>query len=132
MRNLLLQKKEVAEDAPDNTVFWSIVGVASVFVIVLAAMVVVRSDFTGKIIQQWNQPTRPFEANPYACLGVPMCGGSQSYMCCAEKPLPSGIKCTQPIRGYASEMPMCPESMPYKCPCPEKYPYRQSYPIPSR
>ncbi len=132
MRNAVPQKKEVTEEAPDNAVFWSIVGVASVFVVVLAAIVVVRSDFTGRIVQQWVQPSRPFEANPYACLDVPMCGGKESYMCCAEQPLPNGMKCMQPILGYASEAPMCPESMPYRCSCPEKYPYRQSFPIPSR
>ncbi len=125
-----MKKEAVNSEVPDNSVFWSIVGVVSVFVVVLAAIVVVRSDFTGQIVQQWASPSRPFELNPFACLDVPMCGGSQSYMCCAEYSLPNGMKCTQPILGYASEAPRCPEMMPYKCPCPEKYPYRQSYPIP--
>jgi hypothetical protein len=121
---------QAEKEAPDNSVFWSIVGVASVFVVVLAAIVIVRSDTTGAIILQWAQPSRPFQSNPYACLEVPMCGGDNSYMCCAEATLANGMKCTAPIRGYGSEAPMCPDMMPYKCPCPEKYPYRQSWPIP--
>jgi hypothetical protein len=125
-----MQKMVQEKEVPDNSVFWSIVGVVSVFVVVLAAIVVVRSDATGGIVMQWLNPSRPYAENPYACLDVPMCGGSQSYMCCAETPLPNGMKCTQPMLGYASEAPMCPDSMPYKCPCPEKYPYRQSRPVP--
>jgi hypothetical protein len=126
-----MQKMVQEKEVPDNTVFWSIVGVVSVFVVVLAAIVVVRSDMTGNIVMQWFQPSRPFAENPYACLDVPMCGGSQSYMCCAENPLPTtGMKCTAPIYGYGSEAPMCPDTMPYKCPCVEKYPYKQSWPVP--
>jgi hypothetical protein len=125
-----MQKEAVSKEMPDNTVFWSVVGVACIFVVVLATAMIVRSDITGKIVQQWFEPSRPFESNPYACLDVPMCGGSQSFMCCAAEPLPNGMKCTQALLGYASEAPMCPDAMPYKCPCPEKYPYRQSWPIP--
>ncbi len=123
---------QAEKEVPDNSVFWATVGIVSVFVVVLAAIVIVKSGFTANIVLQWSNPTRPFEVNPYACMDVPMCGGSNSYMCCAEKALPNGLKCTQPLLGYASEAPMCPGAMPYKCPCPEKYPYRQSWPVPAR
>ncbi len=124
-----MQEKEV----PDNTVFWSIVGVISVFVVVLAAVMIVRTGVTGKIVLQWPEPSRPFSVNPLACTDVQPCGSDVSFVCCAEQPLPgTGRKCTAPVRGYISEAPMCPDAMPYRCTCPEKHQYRQSWPIPSR
>lgn len=146
MRKAAVQKGVLVEDVPDNTVFWSIVGVISVFVVVLAAVMIVRSGATGRIVLQWSQPEAPFEANPYACLDVPPCGSEVSFLCCAEQPLPgTGIKCVAPLAGslgttvYGSpyERPgtsyaRCPPELPNRCTCPEKYQYRQSWPVPSR
>jgi hypothetical protein len=144
MRQLAQQDKEV----PDNTVFWSIVGIISVFVVVLATVMLVRNDTTGNIVLQWEAPSRSFEVNPYACLDVPPCGSETSFMCCAESPLPgTSQKCMAPMMGraapvtinyrqayanYGANTPVCPLEMPYRCTCPEKYQYRQSWPVPSR
>jgi hypothetical protein len=127
-----MQKMVTQKEVPDNTVFWSIVGIVSVFVVVLAVVTFVKSDITGNIVLQWYNPSLPYLRNPMACLDVPMCGSSNSYMCCAEETLPSGMKCTAPLYTYVSQNSQCPASMPNMCPCPEKYPYRQSWPVPTR
>ncbi len=136
----------VEKEVPDNTVFWSTVAVVSLFVVVLATVMTVRYGITGQIVLQWNQPTRPFEADPYACLDVPQCGSEISFMCCAEQPLWNGMKCTAPLYAkgvkdpelgspydsYSAGNMICPSHMPYRCGCPEKFQYRQSWPVPMR
>jgi len=143
--------RKIAQDeqneVPDNTVFWATVGIISVFVIVIATVMIVRYGATGQVVLQYPQPSRPFEANPYACLDVPPCGSEVSFMCCAEERLPgSSMKCTAPLDGYAGGTQgypqaygapgahnlICPDHMPYRCTCPEKFQYRQSWPVPSR
>lgn len=133
MRRLAQQQKEVPlQDAPGNTVFWSIVAVISIFVVVLAAVMIVRTGTTGRIVYIWESPTRPAEWNPMACLDMPPCGSDQSFLCCAENPLPGiGIKCMAPVYGYTSEPPQCPAHTPYACSCPEKFQYRQTWPVPA-
>lgn len=145
----ITQPKEVAEEVPDNTVFWATVGTISVFVLVLAVVMIVREGSTGQIVIQWEQPSRPFDANPYACLDVPPCGDGISFQCCANEPLPgTGQKCTAPLAGYGEMVmgygyqtaydnygagnPVCPKAMRNRCPCPEKFQYRQSWPVPGR
>ncbi len=139
-----MRKKAVVKEVPDNTVFWSVVGIVSVFVIVLAAVMVVRTGTTGEIVQQWPA-SKVFAVNPYACLDVPACGDS-GFMCCAETVLPgSSIKCVPPMFGYDATgkigyksaynsvgygNKVCPKEMPYRCGCPEKFQYKLSYPIP--
>jgi len=127
------QKKEVATEVPDNTVFWSVVGIVCIFIVVLAAVMLVKNSITGQIVTRWEDPTTPFSIDPYACLDVPPCKADQSYMCCAEFPLPgTGQKCTQPFYGrFTSEGPRCPEAMPNRCTCPEKFQYRQTWPVPT-
>lgn len=124
----------VAEkEVPDNTVFWSTVGVVIVFVVVLAAVMIARSGSTGQVIWAYQEPSKPFKINPLACLDVPPCGSETSFMCCAFEPVPGlGIKCTAPIQSYLAAKPECPQEMPYACGCPEKYQYRQSRPVPIR
>ncbi len=136
------QEKEV----PDSTVFWSIVGVVTIFVVVLAAVLLVRGGTTGQIVHVWENSVRPAERNPYACMDMPRCGSDTSFLCCAENPLPgTGIKCITPLRAYGeigapnygydhygSGNPMCPEHMPFACSCPEKFQYRQTWPVPAR
>lgn len=148
MRKKAQAKKEVPGEVPDNTVFWAIVGIITVFILVLAVVVFVRSSAAGGIVYQWGPTVRPFSINPYACLDVPPCGDGISWMCCAEQPLPgSNRKCTAPLKSYAvtptmgypdayanygAGQPICPSAMPYRCTCPEKYQYRQSWPVPSQ
>lgn len=126
-----MQKMVKAEDVPDSSVFWATVGIVSVFIVVLAAVTLVKSDFTGNIVLQWFNPTTAYSRDPMACLDVPMCGSSNSYMCCAVEPLANGLKCTAPLYLYVSQNAQCPASMPNMCPCPEKYPYRQTWPVPA-
>lgn len=144
MRMRVVEKEE--NEVPDNTVFWSLVGIISVFVVVLATVMIMRNGVTGQIVLQYNQPSRPFEADPFACLDVPPCGSDNSFMCCAATPLPgTDQKCIAPLRGFGRESqpnygydnygagnPFCPREMPYRCGCPEKFQYRQSWPVPSR
>jgi hypothetical protein len=133
------------KEVPDNTVFWSTIAIVTVFVVVLATVMVVRSGTTGNIVLQYTTPTRPFAANPYACLDVPACGSEISFMCCAEQPMAgTNRKCTAPLQSWGQELqrssydnggagnPVCPSHMPNRCPCPEKFQYRQSWPVPSR
>jgi len=140
-----MRKKVVVKDEPDNTVFWSIVGIVSVFVVVLAAVMIVRTGPSGQIVSQWPAESKTFSVNPYACLDVPACGGA-SFMCCAEQPLPrSSIKCVPPMFGFDGTgrigyksaydsvgygNKVCPPEMPNRCGCPEKFQYKQSYPVP--
>jgi hypothetical protein len=128
MRQLAQEQKKV----PDRTVFWAIVGIISVFVVVLATVMILRGNTTGQTVRQFFSPSQPFQANPFACLDVPQCGSDISYMCCAEQPLSNRMKCTAPVRGWDASMPRCPADMPYKCSCPEKFIYRQTWPVPSR
>jgi hypothetical protein len=142
MRVVVKEDKEV----PDNAVFWSIVGIISVFVVVLATVMVLKSGMSGQIVLQYNEPSRPFSAQPLACLDVPACGSDISFMCCAESPLPgTDRKCAAPLYGYGRESrqnygydnygagnAVCPEQMPYRCGCPEKFQYRQTWAVPSR
>jgi hypothetical protein len=134
-------------EAPDNTVFWSIVGVISVFIVVLASVMVLRSGATGQIVFQFPNPTVPYEPDVYACLGMPPCSSDTSYLCCAPETLPgSNLKCVPPLTqslptlnygspgygGTGRSMPGCPALLPYACACPEKFQSRQSWPIPVR
>lgn len=125
-------RQQANADVPDNTVFWTTVTVVAIFVIVLSTVLITRFAVTGRIVQYWEDPGRPFSEDPVACRNVPPCGAEQSFMCCAREPVPGwgDKKCTAPLKKYASEAPRCPDAMPFACGCPEKYQYRQSRPIP--
>ena len=56
-----MQKMVTQKEVPDNTVFWSIVGIVSVFVVVLAAVTFVKSGLTGNIVLQWFDPSVPYD-----------------------------------------------------------------------
>ena len=120
------------KELPDNTVFWTTVAVIGIFIVILSVVLITRYSLTGKVIQRWVDPTIPFSKDPLACRNVPACGGEQSYMCCARGYVPGfgNQRCTAPLYMLKSEAPRCPEQMPYACSCPEKYQYRQSWPIP--
>ena len=92
MRRIALEEKEV----PDNTVFWSLVGIISVFVVVLAVVLFMRTSMTGAIVQQWPDPYKPYAADPYACLDVPPCQSDTSFMCCAGGDAPGHHRHAQP------------------------------------
>lgn len=128
-------RKHIDTEAGDNVVFWSVVSVVAIFVVALAIVITIRSGMTGQIVLGWYEPSAPYARNPYACLDVPPCRGDNSFMCCAEQPLSNGRKCTAPLKagagsGYGTAF--CPSEMPNMCTCPEKYPYRQTWPVPSR
>jgi hypothetical protein len=128
MRRTAFEEKEV----PDNSVFWSVVGIVSVFVVVLAAVILVRSGATGGIVYQWQDPYKPYQSNPLACLDVPPCQSDTSFLCCSETDDQFGRKCIAPIGGTLSVKPQCPDYKPYMCTCVEKYPYRQTWPVPTK
>ena len=131
-RHLRTHLNERGRELPNNTVFWTTIAVVGIFIIVLSVVLITRYTVTGRIVQYWDEPTRPFASDPRACRNVPACGGTQSYMCCALGYVPGfgDQRCTAPLYKYKSESPRCPEQMPFACPCPEKYQYRQSWPIP--
>lgn len=127
MRGIAAEK-----EVPDNTVFWSIVGIVSVFVVVLAVVLFMRTSMTGAIVQQWPEPYKPYQANPFACLDVPPCQSDTSFLCCSGADSDNGQYCIAPIGGALSVKPNCPPAMPYMCTCVEKYPYRQTWPVPTK
>lgn len=132
VRALRKMQEAREKDVPDNTVFWTTVAVIGIFIVVLSVVLLARHQVTGKIMYQWTNPEKPYLADPIACRNVPMCGAEQSFMCCAKDPVPGfgDQRCTAPIYKLKSEAPICPGQMPYACPCPEKFQYRQSRPIP--
>lgn len=128
----LRERQQKSSELPDNTVFWTTIAVVVIFIIVLSAVLITRYAVTGRIVQYWEDTSRPFANDPVACRNVPPCGAGQSFMCCSRTPVPGwgNKKCTAPVYHYASEAPKCPDAMPYACGCPEKFQYRQSRPIP--